>query len=75
MTEEDLLEVHHPVPAPGGGSAWADHLLPAAGGEVETPEVSVVVELRLRGGGELATEHPQLPTQLRQQKRGEIETA
>ncbi len=40
------------------------HLLPAFGGEVEAPEVLVVVKLRLCRTGEFATEDPELATAL-----------
>ena len=60
--------VDHPVAAPGTRSPWTDDLLPPAGGEVETPEVSVVVELGLGGRGELTPEHPQLAAQLESRK-------
>ena len=73
---QPLLNHHHAVATPsrrgaarlhlGDMRGWVQmgligpHLLPPPGGEVEAPEVPVVVELGLGGRGELPSEDPQL---------------
>lgn len=57
---ELLLEVDHAMAASSAGAVGRVDLLPAAAIEAEEPQVAVVVELRLRGAGELAAEEPEL---------------
>jgi hypothetical protein len=55
-----FLHVHHPVTAPGAGSVGCLNFFPLFCGHVVNPQISVVVELRLRGTGEFAAKQPQL---------------
>lgn len=66
-TEEEYVFAirHHSVAGPRRRSAGGVDLLPPFLLHVETPQISVVVELRLGRTGELAAENPHLTTALR----------
>ena len=58
--DELALVAHHPVAAARGRSAAQRQLLPGEGGQVQAPQLLVVVELVLVGAGELAAKHQQV---------------